>query len=140
MDYDTSFSLEGSLWRLSDRPVLRANNTLPARGGPMSLGGFGVGLYALSVSTRRPEASAAFLRRKTGVFANRRQTLDLSISRRWASTDAPRITGGSFRLALGTVKAADPCIAASDVNASSIQEALGRTHGPLAPRVTEQRS
>ena len=45
----TLFSLKGSIWRLSDRPMLRANTTLPARGGPMSLGGPGW-TFALSVN------------------------------------------------------------------------------------------
>jgi hypothetical protein len=138
-DYDTSFSLKGSMWRLSDRPVLKANTTLPARGGPMSLGGFGVGLFALSVNTRRPEALKASLSRQTGVHSHRRQTLDLIILRRWASPDTPpSITGGSFRVALGSILETDPCIQASNVSAASIQAALGATHGHLAPRVSEQ--
>ena len=138
-DYDTSFSLKGSMWRLSDRPILKANTTLPARGGPMSLGGFGVGLFALSVNTRRPEALKASLSRQTGVHSHRRQTLDLIILRRWASPDTPpSITGGSFRVALGSVLETDPCIEASNASAATIQAALGATHGHLAPRVSEQ--
>ena len=105
----------------------------------MSLGGFGVGLFALSVNTRRPEALKASLSRQTGVHSHRRQTLDLIILRRWAAPDTPpSITGGSFRVALGSVLETDPCIQASNASAASIQAALGATHGHLAPRVSEQ--
>ena len=92
----------------------------------MSLGGFGVGLFALSVNTRRPEALTASLSRQTGVHSHRRQTLDLMSCDGGLLLCQTVNPGGSFRVALGCV-GEDPCIEASNASAAT-SSGIGAGH------------
>ena len=140
VDYDSAYSLKGLIYRLSDDPSLSANATLPGRGGPDSLGGFGVGLMALRLDTRRPASSGASLAKPVAVAAHRRQTVDLEItSKPLFKGKAPYIVKGTFRLAMGTSSSPwTACVEASNATSSSIADALGHIYGHLAPRVFEQ--
>ncbi|KAH8083462.1 hypothetical protein JL720_8347 [Aureococcus anophagefferens] len=141
VDYRARSSLRGLVLRLSDDPTLPADLTLPARGSPRSLGGFGVELYALSVDTAEPLVSGARATATRAVASARKQTLDVEILARSATFRGavPSITNGSIALTLGApALATTDCLDASSLNATGIASALRRAYGAAAPFVSEQ--